>query len=77
VAQLAVSSLYLSANQTYRGHCLLVLDIRHATRPNELSKEEWGEFCSDLYLAEAAIVAVVKPDHINAAVLGNVIPHLH
>ena len=72
-----MSSLYLAANQTYRGQCLLVLDIRHATRPDELSKQEWGEFCADLHVAEVAIAAVVHPDHINVAVLGNVIPHLH
>ncbi|HEY6457135.1 MAG TPA: HIT family protein [Steroidobacteraceae bacterium] len=77
VAQLAVSSLYLAANQIYRGQCLLILDIRHATRPEELSKEEWGTFCADLYCAEAAIAKAVHPDHINVAALGNVIPHLH
>ena len=77
VARLAASSLYLAVNQTYRGQCLLILDIRHATRPEELSKEEWGTFCADLYAAEVAIAKAVKPDHINVAALGNVIPHLH
>jgi diadenosine tetraphosphate (Ap4A) HIT family hydrolase len=77
VARLEVSSLYLAANQTYRGQCLLILDIRHATRPDELSKKEWGAFCADLYASEVAIVKTVQPDHINVAVLGNVIPHLH
>jgi diadenosine tetraphosphate (Ap4A) HIT family hydrolase len=77
VAQLAASSLYLAANQTYRGQCLLVLDIRHATRPEQLSKGEWGKFCADLYIAETAIAQALKPDHINVAALGNVIPHLH
>jgi hypothetical protein len=38
VARLEVSSLYLAANQTYRGQCLLILDIRHATQPDELSE---------------------------------------
>ena len=77
VARQAASSLYLAVNQTYRGQCLLILDIRHATRPEELSKEEWGTFCADLYAAEVAIAKAVKPDHINVAALGNVIPHLH
>jgi hypothetical protein len=44
VEKLAVSSLYLASNQIYRGQCLLILDIRHATRPDELSKTEWGAF---------------------------------
>jgi len=77
VAQLTVSSLYLAANQTYRGQCLLVLDIRHATRPDDLSRKEWCAFCSDLHAAEMAIAGAVKPDHMNVAALGNVIPHLH
>ncbi len=77
VARLAVSSLYLAMNQTYRGQCLLILDIRHATRPEELSKEEWGTFCADLYAAQGAIAKAVQPDHMNVATLGNVIPHLH
>jgi diadenosine tetraphosphate (Ap4A) HIT family hydrolase len=77
VAQLAASSLYLAVNQAYRGQCLLILDIRHATRPEELSKEEWGTFCADLYAAETAIAKAVQPDHVNVAALGNVIPHLH
>jgi diadenosine tetraphosphate (Ap4A) HIT family hydrolase len=77
VAHLEASSLYLAANQAYRGQCLLVLDIRHATRPEELSKPEWSAFCTDLYAAEVAIARAVEPDHINVAALGNVIPHLH
>ena len=77
VARLAISSLYLTANQAYRGQCLLILDIRHATRPDDLSREEWGTFCADLYAAEVAIAKAVQPDHMNVAALGNVIPHLH
>ncbi len=77
VARLEASSLYLAANQAYRGQCLLILDIRHATRPDELSRVEWGSFCADLHAAEAAIANAVRPDHVNVAALGNVIPHLH
>ena len=32
---------------------------------------------ADLRLAHCAIVAVTQPDHINIALLGNTIPHLH
>jgi diadenosine tetraphosphate (Ap4A) HIT family hydrolase len=77
VARFRVSSLYLNRNQTYRGHCVLVLDLRHATRPDELSPQEWAEFCGDLHHAERAIVRAVRPDHVNIAALGNVMPHLH
>jgi diadenosine tetraphosphate (Ap4A) HIT family hydrolase len=77
VARLSVSTLYLSTNQTYRGQCLLVLDLRHATRPDELTAEEWARFCDDLHRAEGVIARTVEPDHMNVAALGNVVPHLH
>jgi diadenosine tetraphosphate (Ap4A) HIT family hydrolase len=77
VATLACSSLYLPKNQTYRGHCILVLDLRHATRPDQLTRSEWQSFCDDLYVAQHAIERVVRPDHMNVASLGNVMPHLH
>jgi diadenosine tetraphosphate (Ap4A) HIT family hydrolase len=77
VAPLDVSTLYLATNQTYRGQCLLILDLRHATRPDQLSAEEWAALCADLHRAEVAIARTVMPDHINIAALGNVVPHLH
>lgn len=77
IASLSVSTLYLFKNQTYRGHCLLILDLRHATRPDELSNDEWLQFCADLYTAQNAIMRTLDPDHINIATLGNVTPHLH
>ena len=77
VATLECSSLYLPKNQTYRGHCILVLDLRHASRPDQLTRQEWRTFCDDLYSAQHAIERVVRPDHINVATLGNAMPHLH
>lgn len=77
VAPLSAASLYLSRNQTYRGHCLLILDLAHATRPGELSVEQWASFSRDLHKAVVAITATVRPDHINVASLGNLVPHLH
>ena len=77
VAPLSVSSLYLAKNQTYRGQCSLIFDLRHAARPDELSADEWTAFCADLYAAQRAVVNVTLPDHINIESLGNVVPHLH
>ncbi len=77
VGTLQVSTLYLGGNQSYRGHCLLILDLRHATRPDELSREEWLRFCADLHAAQSVIIRTLHPDHINIASLGNVVPHLH
>ncbi len=77
VAPLAVSSLYLGKNQTYRGHCSLIFDLRHASRPDQLTAEEWTAYCADLFAAQRAVVTVTRPDHINVESLGNVVPHLH
>ena len=77
VATLSCSSLYLPKNQTYRGHSILVLDLRHATRPDQLTRQEWQRFCDDLYVAQHAIERVVGADHMNVAALGNLMPHLH
>jgi diadenosine tetraphosphate (Ap4A) HIT family hydrolase len=77
VAPLSVSSLYLATNQTYRGQCSLIFDLRHAARPDQLSAGEWTAFCADLYAAQRAVVSVTRPDHVNVESLGNVVPHLH
>lgn len=77
VAPLSASSLYLATNQTYRGQCTLIFDLRHAARPDELSVDEWMAYCADLYAAQRAIVTVTLPDHVNIESLGNVVPHLH
>jgi diadenosine tetraphosphate (Ap4A) HIT family hydrolase len=77
VAPLASSTLYLSKNQTYRGHCQLMFDGRHACRADQLTREEWRAFSDDLFAAQLAILHVTRPDHLNVELLGNVVPHLH
>jgi diadenosine tetraphosphate (Ap4A) HIT family hydrolase len=77
VAQMSVSSLYLSANQTYRGHCQLIFDPRHVTRLDDLSADEWRALSLDLHLAQSAIMRTVKAEHVNVESLGNIVPHLH
>jgi diadenosine tetraphosphate (Ap4A) HIT family hydrolase len=77
VAALSISSLYLTKNQTYRGHCQLIFDARHAARPDQLSGREWTAWCADLFRAQTAIMKTVRADHLNIESLGNVVPHLH
>ena len=77
IARLSISSLYLSRNQTYRGHCQLIFDGRHACQLQELTPQEYRAFTDDLIAAQTAVMHVVHPDHINVEVLGNVVPHLH
>jgi diadenosine tetraphosphate (Ap4A) HIT family hydrolase len=77
VATLSISSLYLAANQTYKGHCQLVFDRRHACRADQLTRAEWRAYSDDLFTAQHAILLVTRPDHLNVELLGNVVPHLH
>ncbi len=77
IAPLRVSSLYLNKSQTYRGACILVYDTAHVTRVDLLPASEWQDFAKDIHDAQSAIVATVKPDHMNTESLGNVVPHLH
>ena len=77
VAKLGVSSLYLNKNQTYRGHCQLIFDLRHAARPDQVTAEEWAAFSADLHRAQGVIQQVTQADHVNLESLGNMVPHLH
>lgn len=77
IAPLSVATLYLEKIQTYRGHCVLVFDPHHATRIDELSKNEWAALAADIRTAERALMTAFGPDHINVASLGQVVPHLH
>lgn len=77
IARLEVSTLCLLKNQAYRGHCILIYDLKHAARPDELTVEEWLAFSADLYKASAAITDQCRADHINLECLGMQVPHLH
>ena len=77
IAALSASSLYLAKNQTYRGQCQLVFDLRHAARLDQLTSDEYALFTADLFLAQKAVARVVTADHMNVESLGNVVPHLH
>ncbi|MGQ0643424.1 MAG: HIT domain-containing protein [Gemmatimonadaceae bacterium] len=77
ISTLRVSTLYLDRNQTYRGHCQLVFDLRHAVGLESLSSDEFTAFMSDLNTAARAIAVTCRPDLMNYASLGNVMPHLH
>lgn len=77
IRTLRVSTLYLNRNQTYRGHCQLVFDPRHVVGLEALSQGEFTAFMADLEIAARAITAACRPDLMNYASLGNVVPHLH
>lgn len=77
VAPLTVSTLCLLKNQFYRGHCILIYDLKHVCRPDQLTTDEWIGFARDVHVAVSVLVTVFRPAHINVECLGNEIPHLH
>ena len=77
VASLSVSTLRLDRNQAYPGSALVILTSCHAERLSELDDGTARAFCRDMMAAARAIERVFAPTHINYALLGNVVPHLH
>lgn len=77
IADLSVSTLVLDRAQTYRGYSLLKFRARHVTGIEQLTTDEYDAYMRDLKQAATAVFHAVKPDHMNYATLGNVIPHLH
>lgn len=77
VRKFETSSLYLSRDQTYRGAAVLVYDLKHVVRIDQLSASEWSDFAAEIQMAQAAIFRAFNPDHVNVESLGNVVPHLH
>ena len=77
IACLKSSTLYLFADQRFRGYCLLIFDVRHEIALDKLSESEYLDFMSDLRLCAKSIRAVLSPDHMNLELLGNTSSHLH
>jgi diadenosine tetraphosphate (Ap4A) HIT family hydrolase len=77
IARLKSSTLYLFADQRFRGYCLLFYDVRHETALDKLSQSEYLDFLFDLRLCVKAIRVALNPDHMNLELLGNTGPHLH
>lgn len=77
VCTLGLSSVYLSRNEVYRGTCTVVYDPAHVTRPGELDRSTWLQLCTEIQQVESAIMQLLRPDHVNVALLGNEVPHLH
>lgn len=77
VSRSAQTKLWLSKNQTYRGHCSLVFLGRHVERLDELDDAEYQRFTGDLRSAVRAVRHAFAPDHVNVEILGNVVRHLH
>ena len=60
----------------YPGFCRVILN-RHAAEMTDLASNEQQELMRIVFTVEAVVRDVVKPDKINLASLGNVVPHVH
>ena len=60
----------------YPGFCRVILN-RHAAEMSDLPSAEQQELMRVVFVVEAVVRDVLKPDKINLASLGNMVPHVH
>jgi len=68
--------LVLVADADYPGFCRVVWR-RHAAEMTDLDAAERRHLMSVVCAAESALRVTARPDKINLASLGNLVPHLH
>jgi len=76
VADLEVSTLYITKDQSYKGRCILGLND-HKTELFQLGPEELQAFSRDMARAAKALYETFKPGKINYAAFGDTYPHVH
>ena len=77
IADLKVSTAFLSHNQICRGYTVLVYNKCHATELFQLDAEDQQAYSEDLIKVAKAIHDTYQPHKMNYELLGNVVPHLH
>ena len=60
----------------YPGMCRVILN-RHVGEMTDLTPRERSRLMKVVFATESALRVVARPDKINLASLGNVVPHLH
>lgn len=68
--------LVLVDDADYPGFCRVIWK-RHVAEMTDLDAGERRHLMSVVFAAEAALRAACRPDKVNLASLGNVVPHLH
>jgi diadenosine tetraphosphate (Ap4A) HIT family hydrolase len=72
----ALLRIVAAEEQDYPGFCRVILE-RHVAEMTELADDEREAVMRAVFAVEAALRALMSPDKINLASLGNVVPHLH
>jgi diadenosine tetraphosphate (Ap4A) HIT family hydrolase len=68
--------LVLVADADYPGSCRVIWK-RHVAEMTDLDTRERRHLMSVVFATEAAVRRATRPDKINLASLGNMVPHLH
>lgn len=71
-----ICRVILANEPDYPGFLRVILNA-HVKEMTDLSPAEQAALMRVVFAAEAALIAVMQPDKINLASLGNVVPHLH
>ncbi|MHB1942810.1 MAG: HIT family protein [Acidiferrobacteraceae bacterium] len=66
----------IAGEETQTEMCRVILDD-HVAEMTDLSVERRGHLMALVFATEAAVRAVLRPDKVNLASLGNQVPHLH
>lgn len=66
----------LVGDADYPGFCRVILQ-RHVAEMTDLAAGERDRLMRVVFATEAAVRQLLKPDKVNLASLGNVVPHLH
>ena len=69
-------SVVLVDETDYPGFCRVILQ-RHVTEMTDLAAAERDRLMHVVFATETAVRELLKPDKVNLASLGNVVPHLH
>lgn len=72
----AVARVVLVAEPAHPGYCRVIL-ARHAREMTDLDPAESARLLQVVLATERAVRAVVRPDKVNLASLGNLVPHVH
>ncbi|AOY01375.1 HIT family protein [Jeongeupia sp. USM3] len=72
----ALCRVVLADEPDYPGFCRVIL-ARHVAEMSDLVPSDRQRLMAVTFAVEATLRAVLSPDKINLASLGNVVPHLH
>ncbi|MGO9443231.1 MAG: HIT family protein [Thiobacillaceae bacterium] len=68
--------IVLADEPDYPGVCRVILN-RHISEMTDLAPDERTRLMDAVWETERAVRAVMRPDKVNLASLGNIVPHLH